>query len=279
MAITTNNLNAIQQQEIGTGNQYANQFSTQAGQQLTNANQQGQDNTNTLSALNGGLLSNTQNAPTLNGTNPINLPDFTSEGFTPDAYAALLGSNLDSQARSFDSQGNAMMQMLAQRGIVGGAGPGSGLAINPLTQLAASKAMANSDATRKAILANQQQIYNNRVNLSVPARQQALQAQQYQNQNALQLNDQQIANRNATTNALNAAVGGVQAGTGIQNAYGNALTPLISGYGSGLNSTSNSLNSLQQSKAAALTNDAQTGPMSVLGPLIGAGGAIAGKAI
>lgn len=236
--------------------------------------------------------------PQVGGPNPYNvdqvgnLPDFTSEGLTPDAMAALMGRNIDKQSSEYDAQGSQLMRTLASRGILGGGeSPGSGLAVDPLSQLASLKAQANAGAVRDAILANQDQLFKNRTQLSLPMRQQVLQGQ-LANQNA-NLQGQissntlgqeaqktnaanELARRQSILQALQTGTGGVNSMTSLINALNGPLSSYVTGVGIGAGQQNQATSNQVNAKQSALQNDVATGPMSVVGPLVGAAGGVAG---
>lgn len=218
--------------------------------------------------------------------NPLNLPEYTSEGFTKDAMAALLGKNIDAQATAFDNQGAQLKAELARRGIYGGGDqPGSGLAASPLASLYAAKAESISKAIRDAVLANQNQLYLNRKDLSNPTRaivadflnnqnKNLLTAGVASNENMLTQNQQDIQRRALGLQALNTGLAGVNTGTDIYKTILSQLGPLVTGQGQGLDVANNALNSRIGLKQADLVNDRTgiaNGFMSSLGEGLGAG--------
>lgn len=103
------------------------------------------------------------------GVAPIGLPtstnpsSLTNEGLDPATMAALTSGNIQKNAQEFGGQAANLKQALAQRGIMGnGAQPGSGLAVDPLVNLASQQAQANSGALTSAAMSNQDQLNKNR---------------------------------------------------------------------------------------------------------------------
>lgn len=190
----------------------------------------------------------------------ITLPDFTSEGLSPATLAAMRGRALEDIPRNFDAAGGSLRKELSRRGLFGGQTPASGLAANPLIALEVQKLLARSNALRDVDLANEEALFRNRSQLSVPARQQSLQAQLGQNQGTL-------ATRGLGLQGATDLLGG---GLNIANLFGNRLPTLTSGLLGGLNAFGQGTN-IRGQLGAQDTSFWDSFAQSLLGPAIGAG--------
>lgn len=218
--------------------------------------------------------------------NELDLPQFTSEGFTPDAMAALLGKNIDKQNSAFDMEGANLKKSLARRGIYGaGDDPGSGISSPLLAQLASSKAQAGSNAIRDTILANQDQLYKNRANLSMPLMKIIGDFATSRNKNLADMGiagnhdlldawkttgDQELKRRNLMLDALSTGFKGVGMGTDIANSMQSPIGSMVSGSNNGMDVMAQMQQLLGQLKGTALQDDRSGIGRQLLNTAVGA---------
>ena len=168
------------------------------------------------------------------------LPEFTSEGLSPQALAALRGKGIDSLNSNFDSSMQNLRASLARRGLSGGGGPMSGLSVDPLAGAYQKHAMDRAGALRDVTLADENQRFLNRRDLSVPARQQALQMMLGKDANELErrklVGGQETDRRKLLLDALSGGNNMLSMLNQQAGLFGQGMDMGMDAYGNGVNS-------------------------------------------